>query len=126
MKNIYHFASKLDVQLCQRAKSRFQSNTSNLFIQHLQLSHCDIRIHIEGEGPPLVMLPDPPNTIEHHAQLINKLKSHFRVICFELPGFGFSYPKSTMRYDLQGLTDVFEELFNKLNLHQLYCFLGLK
>lgn len=45
-----------------------------------------------GKGPVIVMVPDGPNVIEHHAEVIERLKPHARVICFEMPGFGFSRP----------------------------------
>lgn len=45
-----------------------------------------------GSGPAVVMAPDGPNVIEHHAALIDALAPHARVVCFDLPGFGFSRP----------------------------------
>jgi pimeloyl-ACP methyl ester carboxylesterase len=46
-----------------------------------------------GDKPALVMTPDGPCVIEHHAELIDLLAGHFRVVCFDLPGFGYSYPR---------------------------------
>jgi pimeloyl-ACP methyl ester carboxylesterase len=51
----------------------------------------------EENKPVIINVPDGPNVIEHHENLIAKLSKNFRVICFELPGIGFSYPNS--RYD---------------------------
>ena len=45
-----------------------------------------------GKGPVLLMVPDGPNVIEHHAQVIERLAPHARVICFDMPGFGYSRP----------------------------------
>lgn len=115
--DIYQAASRLDSRLCQRARSRYSRRRQFLNINHIKLSNCDIRVHVEGKGPTLIMLPDPPNTIEHHAPLIAELKHNFRIVCFEFPGFGFSYPKSTMQYTLAGLTQVFHELFTELDIH---------
>ena len=50
-----------------------------------------------GDKPALISVPDGPNVIEHHLNLIEKLSKNFRVICFEFPGFGFSRP--TLSYD---------------------------
>ena len=50
-----------------------------------------------GAGPALVMVPDGPCVIEHYEVLIAALTPQFRVVCFDMPGFGFSYPR--MRYD---------------------------
>lgn len=46
-----------------------------------------------GKGPIVLMVPDGPNVIEHHLPVIERLSLHARVICFDLPGFGFSRPK---------------------------------
>ncbi len=114
--DIYQAASKLDLKLCQRSRARHLKRENPLDVKHIKLKHCDIRVHIEGKGPTLIMLPDPPNTIEHHEQLIAELKHRFRIVCFEFPGFGFSYPTPNMQYTLTGLTQVFHELFTKLDI----------
>ncbi len=46
-----------------------------------------------GDGHVVVMVPDGPNVIEHHAQVIELLAPHVRVVCFDMPGFGFSHPR---------------------------------
>lgn len=51
-----------------------------------------------GHKPAILNIPDGPNVIEHHQELIAKLSKNFRVICFELPGLGFSYPNSIYDY----------------------------
>ena len=51
-----------------------------------------------GNGPVILITPDPPNTIEHYADLIDQLSPRWRVICFDLPGFGFSYPRARFRF----------------------------
>lgn len=50
-----------------------------------------------GAGPVVLMTPDGPNVIEHHAEVIALLAPHARVVCFDMPGFGFSPPGR--RYD---------------------------
>jgi len=114
--DIYSAASRFDLQLCQRLHSNYTKRKTTLNIHHVKLKDCDIRVCIDGKGPLLVMLPDPPNTIEHHAQLIAELRQRFRVVCFEFPGFGFSYPKSSMQYTLAGITQVFHDLFDTLEI----------
>jgi pimeloyl-ACP methyl ester carboxylesterase len=50
-----------------------------------------LRIRIAGHGAPTIVLaPDPPNVIEHLAPLVDALATRHRVLCVELPGFGFS------------------------------------
>ena len=48
-----------------------------------------------GKGPVVVMVPDGPNVIEHHAEVIDRLAPHARVICFDMPGFGWSRPRAS-------------------------------
>lgn len=43
--------------------------------------------------PCVVFVPDGPNVIEHHAALFTLLTSQVRVVCFDMPGFGFSLPR---------------------------------
>jgi pimeloyl-ACP methyl ester carboxylesterase len=54
-----------------------------------------------GKGPVLLMAPDGPNVIEHHAAVIGLLRAHARVVCFDLPGFGQSKPPLSYRHRLQ-------------------------
>lgn len=54
-----------------------------------------------GKGPVLMMVPDGPNIIEHHAAVIELLRPHARVVCFDLPGFGYSKPPLNYRHRLQ-------------------------
>ncbi len=50
-----------------------------------------------GHKHPLLIVPDGPCVIEHYADLIDLLSPDFRVVCLDLPGFGFSYP--SLKYD---------------------------
>ena len=54
-----------------------------------------------GKGPAIVMAPDGPNVIEHHAEVIKLLAPHARVVCFDLPGFGFSAPRPQYGHRLE-------------------------
>lgn len=61
-----------------------------------------------GDGPAIVMAPDGPNVIEHHAEVIDLLAKHARVACFDLPGFGFSAPRAGYGHTLaQGRAAIF-------------------
>lgn len=52
----------------------------------------------KGNKPVIISVPDGPNVIEHHDELMTKLAKNYRVICFELPGFGYSYPSLSYDY----------------------------
>jgi len=65
-----------------------------------------IRYRVVGnKGPTLVICPDPPVMIEHYDQLARQLvKNGYRVIIFEMPGFGYSLPKLGFNFRLDGIT----------------------
>ncbi|HEY0476058.1 MAG TPA: alpha/beta hydrolase [Kofleriaceae bacterium] len=89
-------------------------------IQRLDLEHATLRLRIAGDGPhPIVIVPDPPNTLEHYDELIDVLVAGggVRVICFEVPGFGLSFPRSlTFSFSAEEYTDVLVELLDRLGL----------
>ncbi|MEY4575834.1 MAG: hypothetical protein RL701_537, partial [Pseudomonadota bacterium] len=51
-------------------------------------------------GPCIVIVPDGPNVIEHYNSLIPQLARSARVVCFDMPGFGFSTPRADYRHTL--------------------------
>lgn len=80
-----------------------------------ELGTADVRVRIVGSsGPSIVLVPDPPNVIEHYQALIELLASDYRVICFEAPGFGFSIPKRGFGFGLEDQVAVARELLGKL------------
>src|SRR5262245_9016618 len=89
-----------------------------------------LRVRVAGErGPCLVIVPDPPNVIEHYDRLIALLAPHMRVVCFEAPGFGFSVPAPDFDWSLAAQTRVMAALLTRLGhgpyLLALPCFAGL-
>lgn len=62
---------------------------------------CLIRFRKAGTGPKLVLVCDPPATLEAYDQLIEILKDSFTVFAFELPGNGFSVPKPDYSFEFQ-------------------------
>lgn len=71
-----------------------------------------------GKGPVVVMVPDGPNVIEHHADVIERLKSHARVICFEMPGFGFSRPGFRYDHSLQAGAQIILAVMDALEIRE--------
>jgi pimeloyl-ACP methyl ester carboxylesterase len=62
-------------------------------IRHIETSVGTVRVHDSGSSLPcIVMAPDGPNVIEHYEVLIRLLAEQFRVVCFDMPGFGYSHP----------------------------------
>ncbi|HEY4241835.1 MAG TPA: alpha/beta hydrolase [Kofleriaceae bacterium] len=86
--------------------------------QRLGLRHADVRVRIAGSGPrTIVIVPDPPNTIEHYDALVELLAPHARVVLFEVPGFGLSFPRtSTFGFSAAHFSDVLVEVIEALSL----------
>jgi pimeloyl-ACP methyl ester carboxylesterase len=83
----------------------------------LRLPEAVIRYRMAGNAPKtLVLAPDPPIIIEQYDELIGLLESNFRVIVFELPGFGFSFPRFALRFNFREANDLVAEFLHRLAL----------
>ena len=69
-----------------------------------------------GENPSIVLSPDGPNVIEHYSELIALLTPNYRVLCFDMPGFGFSAPGSSYDHSLQRGAKAMLELMDQLGV----------
>lgn len=60
-----------------------------------------VRLFDSGSAKPcVIMVPDGPNVIEHYAVLIDLLSRQLRVVCFDMPGFGYSFPRPSYKHGL--------------------------
>jgi pimeloyl-ACP methyl ester carboxylesterase len=88
-------ASALDALLARRLRRAPTADDRVRAIARWELPSASIRVRLAGgAGPVFVIVPDPPNTIEHYDRLIELLAPAGRVLCFEVPGFGLSYPRA--------------------------------
>lgn len=83
-----------------------------------------------GTGAPTIVLaPDPPNVIEHLAALTCALTRRHRVVCVELPGFGFSTPPPDFDFSAAATCRLLGALLDQLGLAPyaiaLPCLAGL-
>lgn len=104
-------ASQLDRYLARRALSgRAQAAVSAGALRYIETGQGTVRALDTAAGQPCVIfVPDGPNVIEHYGRLIQLLRDDFRVVCFDMPGFGFSMPDSAYRHSLeQGAQTVLE------------------
>jgi pimeloyl-ACP methyl ester carboxylesterase len=69
-----------------------------------------------GTKQPLLIVPDGPCVIEHYTDSIDLLSSNFRVVCFDLPGFGFSYPALSYDFSVSQTAEAVVELMDLLDL----------
>ncbi|CAM1340737.1 alpha/beta fold hydrolase [Tenacibaculum amylolyticum] len=67
--------------------------------QLIQTDFGVVRVFDTKENKPVIInVPDGPNVIEHQLDLITSLSKNFRIVCFEFPGLGFSYPNAKFDY----------------------------
>lgn len=69
---------------------------------YLETDFGTIRLFDTKENKPVILnVPDGPNVIEHQLPLIKELSKQYRVVCFEYPGMGFSYPNHKFDYSFK-------------------------
>jgi pimeloyl-ACP methyl ester carboxylesterase len=70
-------------------------------IRLLDLPGAHVRIRVAGRGArTLVFACDMPNVVESYDEIIRLLGDDYRILCWEQPGFGFSYPKPGFGFTL--------------------------
>lgn len=69
-----------------------------------------------GRKPALVLTPDGPCVIEHYDALIKRFTEQFRVICFDMPGIGFSFPSYRYRFGIAESADLIVELLDAVSV----------
>ncbi len=87
--------------------------------QWLKLKRGEIRYVRTGNPSAkdtVILMPDPPNTIEHMEELIKLLEPSFQVIAFEGMGFGYSKPALSYDFSIEHNADTIIELLNKLKI----------
>jgi pimeloyl-ACP methyl ester carboxylesterase len=94
------------------------------------LPQATARVRVAGDaGPSVVIVPDPPNVIEHYDRLIDLLAPDLRVVCVEAPGFGFSAPEPgfgfTLAEQTAGMVDLLVRLERGPYVLAFPCFAGL-
>jgi len=82
-----------------RYSTKRVQNNENSSISFITTAFGKVRVLDTASNKPVIVnVPDGPNVIEHHQELIELLSQNYRVICFEFPGIGFSYPNAKFDY----------------------------
>ncbi|MCB9080490.1 MAG: alpha/beta hydrolase [Lewinellaceae bacterium] len=121
-------ATWLDTLLLRSKKQHFLSQEQRFAsgIGYADLGDFLIRYQLVGEpGKPIIVFsPDPPNVIEHYADLIALLQPDFQVLIFEMPGFGFSLPTRTgFTFTLGEAVQLTSRFFDELHIQRAHlCF----
>lgn len=87
---------------------------------YLDTDYGKIRVFdTKGNLPVIINVPDGPNVIEHQATLIQNLEKNYRVICFEYPGLGFSFPNSNYDYSFESGANLLNQIMDILHLEKV-------
>jgi pimeloyl-ACP methyl ester carboxylesterase len=71
-----------------------------------------------GDKPVLLTTPDAPCVIEHHQRLTEILARDFRVVIFEMPGSGRSFPRVTYGFTAVETANAIQQLMDELGIKQ--------
>ncbi len=75
------------------------------------------RVRDSGEDRPVVVIAcDPPNVVEHYDAVFELLAPQYRVICWDMPGFGFSRPARGFGFTPHEYERVCEQLLDELQV----------
>lgn len=86
----------------------------------LRIQGMDLHYRVEGEGLPLVLLHGTGSMLQTWDDWTNALKNHFRIIRFDLPGFGLTGPNPERDYSMRFYTSVLAELADSLSLDSFF------
>jgi pimeloyl-ACP methyl ester carboxylesterase len=111
-------------------KSRALASREGLQLFEHELSY--IRYRVIGHDPAkptLAILPDGPATIESYDGFINTLKDRFNIAILEIPGFGFSFPKTASATGFEAGCQILTAALRTLDLPRMIlvgpCIQGL-
>jgi pimeloyl-ACP methyl ester carboxylesterase len=104
-------AARIDSALARLAAQHRTGTIGTLSMQRIDTPAGTVRVYDSGvhelhtrdsatANPCVVFVPDGPNVVEHYEELIGLLSQQFRVVCFDMPGFGFSFPPSGYQHSL--------------------------
>lgn len=85
-----------------------------------QIDGAEIWYRVEGQGPWLVCVHGFPTSSRDWMWLLPLLCGHFRVLIFDLPGFGLSEKNPSRDYALQRQCDVLEALCRRLDITEAH------
>src|SRR5262245_35614737 len=90
----------------------------------------DLRVLARGRGRVgVVLMADPPLGLEHYLPLIEVLASRWRVLAFEVPGFGFSAPAPEFDFSLEAYAASIGDVLAEDDVERVIlapaCFAGL-
>ena len=89
-------------------------------ISFLTTSTGKIRLLDTREGKETILIiPDGPNVIEHYFPQLEKLRAAFRVVIFDLPGFGFSTHTGSYDYSYSATNALILEILDYIGIESV-------
>ena len=100
-----------------RGRSRQENSLKSKYMRLYSTQAGTLRVlDTGGSKQPVLIAPDGPCVIEHYDNLIELLSPNFRVVCFDLPGFGFSYPALGYNFSIAQTAESVVELMDLLGI----------
>jgi pimeloyl-ACP methyl ester carboxylesterase len=82
--------------------------------------HCRLHYRDEGTGPVLFLLHGVCASLHTWDAWVDELKPFYRVIRFDIPGFGFSSPLKKGKYDPEIGVDIIEAFAQKMGIKKFF------
>lgn len=89
------------------------ANSESKFIK---INGTDIHYRDEGSGPVLILLHGVCSSLHTWDGWVNELKSHFRIIRMDCPGFGLTGPPANGVYTPEAFVKALEDFVNAMRL----------
>jgi pimeloyl-ACP methyl ester carboxylesterase len=107
----------LDCTLYRNKNKTPDSRESSSEFIFIQTPFGKVRAYDSGSNKPtLLMVPDGPCFLEHFAELIQAASAKWRVVVFDMPGFGRSFPQNGYNHSFEHASAVIKAVHDKLNL----------
>jgi pimeloyl-ACP methyl ester carboxylesterase len=85
----------------------------------LEFPAAIVRAREAGNGLQTILLtPDAPVVLENYNRLVELLAPRARVICFEFPGCGFSYPRFGFNFKLSDYVDIVKKVMDHFGVER--------
>jgi pimeloyl-ACP methyl ester carboxylesterase len=111
-------ATDYDIRRLERRLDRLRwAAATREGIRIVDLPTARVRVRVAGSGArTLVFACDMPNVVESYDEIIRVLGDDYRIVCWEQPGFGFSYPKVGFGFTLREYVTVMTQMLTALGL----------
>ncbi|MDI6742533.1 MAG: alpha/beta hydrolase, partial [Smithella sp.] len=87
----------------------------------LQIDDMNIHYKDEGEGPVLILIHGVCASLHTWDGWVQHLKGHYRIIRFDIPGFGLTGPApDTSLYQIDAAVALFEKIVGEMKLDKFY------